>query len=170
MSDILTINIKIRRFDLNENPEFEVNQMDINPQLDYDGLKQHLYSYFGLNEDDDKVIKIRNHNLVLVPLTNLTEANSSDNFFVIDVAKIQDTTRSTANLQDAYLDAVRQKIKNMESRVAKVESLMPQIQLRRQAHMEETVQNMSTRVAFLNKRIDDLTPPQWKSKMPVTIS
>ena len=47
---------------------------------------------------------------------------------------------------------------------------MPQLQLRRQAHMEETVQNMSTRVAFLNKRVDDLTPPQWKSKMPVTIS
>ncbi|XP_031332791.1 uncharacterized protein LOC116163755 isoform X2 [Photinus pyralis] len=169
MTDTFKFRIFIHYAHLDK-PEFEVKQIDINPNLDYNSLRQFLYSYFGLKEEDDKVIKIRNQNLILVPLTNLTEVNSSDNFFIIDIAKIQDTTRSTVNLQDAYLDAVRQKIKNMESRVAKVESLMPQIQLRRQAHMEETVQNMSTRVAFLNKRIDDLTPPQWKSKMPVTIS
>lgn len=78
--------------------------------------------------------------------------------------------KTTVNLQDAYLDAVRQKLHNIESRITQAELLIPQIQLERQAHMEQTVHNMSTRVAFLNRRIDELMPPQWKSKMPVTIS
>lgn len=78
--------------------------------------------------------------------------------------------KSNANLQDAYLDAVRQKLRNMETRVTQAELLVPQLQWRRQTHMEKTVHNMSTRVAFLNKRIDDLLPPQWKSKVPESIS
>lgn len=76
--------------------------------------------------------------------------------------------KSNVNLQDAYLDAVRQKLYNIENRIAQVELMMPQVQQTRQTHMEQTVQNMSTRVAFLSRRIDELIPSQWKSKMPVT--
>lgn len=73
-------------------------------------------------------------------------------------------------LQDAYLDAVRKNLRSMESRVTQAELLIPQLQWRRQAHMEQTVNSMSSRVAFLNRRIDELMPPQWKAKMPMTIS
>lgn len=77
---------------------------------------------------------------------------------------------ATALLQDAYLDAVRKNIRSMECRVTQAELLIPQLQYRRQAHMEQTVNSMSSRVAFLNRRIDELMPPQWKAKMPMTIS
>lgn len=77
---------------------------------------------------------------------------------------------STTLFQDAYLDAIRNNLRSMESRVTQAELLIPQLQWRRQAHMEHTVNTMSSRMAFLNKRIDELTPPQWKSKMPQTAS
>ncbi|KAF5277437.1 hypothetical protein FQA39_LY06250 [Lamprigera yunnana] len=170
MSEIIKINIKVRRFDLSEKPNAESMQLEVNPQLDYTGLKQYLHDYFEISEEDDKVIKLRNNNLALVPLMNLLQSKSPNESFVIDIATIQHNTRSAANLQDAYLDSIRQKLKNIENRVIQAELIMPQIQLKRQAHMEQTVQNMSTRVAFLNKRIDELMPPQWKSKMPVSIS
>ncbi|KAF5286152.1 hypothetical protein FQR65_LT12910 [Abscondita terminalis] len=169
MTDIIKVPVKIRRFDLFEKPDLDLKQLELNLKFDYNSLKQYLQNCFELTDDDDKVIKLRNEQFVLLPLMNLLQP-SYVTTFIIDIAKIQHTTRSTANLQDAYLDAVRHKIKNIENRVTEVELLMPQIQLKRQAHMDKTVQNMSTRVAFLNKRIDDLTPPQWKSKMPITIS
>lgn len=71
-------------------------------------------------------------------------------------------------MHDTYVDAIRKTIRNMESRVAQAEILIPQLQWRRQAHLDQTVNNMSSRVAFLNRRIDELMPPQWKSKMPQT--
>lgn len=67
-----------------------------------------------------------------------------------------------------YLDAVRKSLSGMENRVSQAEKLIPQLQWRRQAHMEQTVSTLSSRVAFLNRRVDELTPPQWKSKMPQT--
>lgn len=56
----------------------------------------------------------------------------------------------------------------MESRVTQAEKVIPQLQWQRQSHMEQTVNSLSTRVAFLNRRIDELTPPQWKAKLPHT--
>jgi len=170
MSNAVTVHLKIRRFDLIDKPTLENKQFEINPKTDYNVLKQEVRNLLGLSESDDKVIKLRNKDLILIPLMHLLEGNSSENYFILDVSKIQHATKSTANLQDAYLDAVRHKLQNIENRVTQVELLIPQIQLKRQAHMEQTVHNMSTRLAFLNRRIDELMPPQWKSKMPVTIS
>lgn len=73
-------------------------------------------------------------------------------------------------LQDAYLDAIRQKIASMESRINQAELLVPQLQWRRQAHMDDTVSMLSYRVSFLNRRIDELVPEEWKTKMPRKMS
>ncbi|KAF2884897.1 hypothetical protein ILUMI_21268 [Ignelater luminosus] len=170
MNNKVTVYVKIRRFDLKDKPEFESKHLEINPKLDYNSLKNEVRCLFGVAEDDEKVIKLRNKDCILIPLMNLLEGNSPENYYIVDVSKIQHTAKTTVNLQDAYLDAVRQKLHNIESRITQAEVLIPQIQLERQAHMEQTVHNMSTRVAFLNRRIDELMPPQWKSKMPVTIS
>lgn len=77
---------------------------------------------------------------------------------------------NTNLLQDAYLDAIRLKIASMESRIAQAELLIPQLQWRRQAHMDDTVNTLSYRVSFLNRRIDELVPEEWKLKMPRKMS
>lgn len=77
------------------------------------------------------------------------------------------TTRPTV-VQDVYLNAIRKNLTGMENRVSQAEKLIPQLQWRRQTHMEQTVNSLSTKVTFLNRRIDELTPTQWKTKMPQT--
>lgn len=80
-------------------------------------------------------------------------------------------TRATPTLlQDVYANAVRRNLSGMENRILQAEKLIPQLQWRRQTHMEETVNTLSTRVAFLNRRVDELTPAEWKAKMPQTAS
>lgn len=91
----ITVHLRIRRFDLHgelfniivcmsgmlfsvfaENPKMEIMQVELNPNMDYGDLKKEVLSIFGLSENDDKVLKLRNKNHVLVPLTNLLEGNT----------------------------------------------------------------------------------------------
>lgn len=72
-------------------------------------------------------------------------------------------------LQDAYVDAVKQKIRTLESRIAQSELLLPQLEWRRQAYMEDTVSALTNKVAFLNRRFDELLP-QFRAKFPETIA
>lgn len=63
------------------------------------------------------------------------------------------------------MDAVRQEVKNLESRISQTEFVLPQLEWRRQAYMEDTVNGLLSKVAFLNRRFDELAPPQFKSKL-----
>nr|XP_022903785.1 uncharacterized protein LOC111416074 [Onthophagus taurus] len=166
--------IYLKRFDFSENPTAEFKRIQLNKDLEYTKLKQELENLLEIDLSEKKVIKIRNKDGVLIPLGDLQKGNDFDNPFYVEILNIHHTVplaKNNANLlQDAYLDAIRQKIKSMESRVSQAELLIPQLQWRRQAHMDETVNTLSNRVAFLNRRIDELTPVEWKSKIPETIS
>lgn len=80
------------------------------------------------------------------------------------------TDRQTANLlQDAYVDAVQQKIRTLESRIAQSELLLPQLEWRRQAYMEDTLNGLLYKVGFLNRRFVELLP-QFRDKHPETMA
>ncbi|XP_017768971.1 PREDICTED: uncharacterized protein LOC108557096 [Nicrophorus vespilloides] len=167
--ELIHVPVKVRRFDLSDSPDFEADELELESGIEYSMLKKRMREYFGIAEDEAKVIKIRNKDYVLVPMMNLLNEDDTQSPFIIDI-----TATSLANesnlLQDAYVDAVRQKFRNMESRISQAEVLLPQLQWRRQSHLDGTVSSLSSKVSFLNRRIDELMPSKWKSKMPATIS
>lgn len=62
--------------------------MQLNVDLDYNSLKSQLKTLCGVVENDNKVIKIRNKDLALIPLNNLLEGNTEDNPFVVDITRV----------------------------------------------------------------------------------
>lgn len=60
---------------------------------------------------------------------------------------------------------MRSKLQNIESRISHVEHMVPQVKWRRQSLVEHTANSLVSRIAFLDKRIDELTPPQWNEKL-----
>jgi hypothetical protein len=179
----VTVRCKIRRYDnsgennkygeLSRNisflglPEITEKTVELNTASEYNDLKREIQNICQISPEDNKVIKLRRDDEVLVPLSFLLESTDPDKYFYIDICKINYANKATASLlQDAYIDSVCQKLRNMESRIVKAELLLPQLEWRRQAHMEETVNSLSNRVSFLNRRVDELLPAQWRSKMP----
>lgn len=159
------IHLKIRRFDLSENPEIVKKTVELPDFIDCTSMKSDLGKICGLSAD--KVIKIRNTDEALIPISFLVD--SSDTTFFIDIANISyDGKNETQLLRDAYVDSVQQKIKTLESRVTQSELLLPQLEWRRQAYLEETINALMNKVVFLNRRVDELLP-QYKSKITETM-
>lgn len=158
------IHLKIRRYDLSDNPEIIKKTVELQ-DFDYNGMKNDLRKICGI--DGDKVMKIRNNDGVLIPISFLLDSDSS----FIDIANVSYTGKSeTKLLQDAYVDAVHQKIKSLESRVTQSEFLLPQLEWRRQAYMEETISALMNKVVFLNRRFDLLLPRYKSNTEESTIS
>ncbi|KAK9751310.1 hypothetical protein QE152_g5078 [Popillia japonica] len=171
MSLKVNAHLHVRRYDQTENPRPKYVCVELEKEVDYQTLKKEMDAYFGITKDDKKVIKIRNKDGVLIPMMEILKGNDINSPFIIDISRIHHSTKNNVNLlQDAYLDAIRQKIASMESRINQAELLVPQLQWRRQAHMDDTVSMLSYRVSFLNRRIDELVPEEWKTKMPRKMS
>lgn len=71
-----------------DNPEIEPKTVQLNIDLDYNHLKSQLKKLCDVDENDNKVIKIRDKDLVLIPLSNLLEGNTEDNRFVVDITRV----------------------------------------------------------------------------------
>ncbi|GJQ86266.1 hypothetical protein Trydic_g8963 [Trypoxylus dichotomus] len=174
MSSKVNAHLHVRRYDHTENPKPKYVCIELDKDINYQALKREMDEFFGITKEDKKVIKIRNKDGVLIPMTEILKGNDINNPFIIDISRIHHTiplAKNNANLlQDAYLDAIRQKIASMESRINQAELLVPQLQWRRQAHMDDTVNTLSYRVSFLNRRVDELIPEEWKAKMPRKMS
>ncbi|KAJ8933895.1 hypothetical protein NQ318_001688 [Aromia moschata] len=161
-----TIHLRIRRYDLYENPDIIKKTIELPLYLDYNSLKNEIKNLCSIT--DEKVFKIRNRDEVLVPVSFLIDWD--DDSFFIDVTNVSYVDKRAASLlQGAYVDAVRQKIRTLESRIAQSELLVPQLEWRRQAYMEDTVHALTNKVAFLNRRFDELLP-QFRAKFPETIA
>lgn len=183
-----SIKTYINNHNFTDDPIVEEKSIEFSKSSDYNTIKSKIQEASDISEMDGKVMKIRNQDYALIPPTYMLDDQNNCSDFIVDISKISCSckfwqldsskfhfcfiaaiTRATA-VQDAYLNAIRKNLTNMEGRVSQAERLIPQLQWRRQAHMEQTVNSMATRVAFLNRRIDELIPPQWKSKMPQTMA
>ncbi|ERL86437.1 uncharacterized protein LOC109540816 [Dendroctonus ponderosae] len=151
-----TIPLKIRRYDLSDNPETTEKDLIVYPSMDYKAIKAELFKMCEAYPDK-QVLKLRNPKNCLIPISFLVE--NEEPYFIVDVAAISCFgNNSNSLLQDAYVDSVCNRVKFLESRVAQAELLLPQLEWRRQSYMEDTVSGLLNKVQFLNRRFDELYP------------
>ncbi|XP_050313211.1 uncharacterized protein LOC126748196 [Anthonomus grandis grandis] len=161
------IKLKIRHFDLSEDPEPIDKILTIHSDMDYKLIEAELFKICEATPERH-VLKIRNPQNCLIPISFLVEED--DPYFVIDVATISyfagTTDKNTKTpLQDAYIECVGNKIKSLESRISKAELYLPELEYKREAHMEDTVSALLNKMQFLNRRYDELHPNHKKSSL-----
>lgn len=143
-------------------------------------MKQKFLDLLDITDTENEVFKIRNNEGILVPLTDVLLQDSSEKLFLIDITNVHHdgmfylikiykilcraivpAMECTSPLHSIYVDAVKNRLRTMESRVNRVESFVPQLKYRRQSLLERTTLMLESRVAFLDRRIDELTPAKW---------
>lgn len=160
---MIVLKLNIRRFDISENPIEEKGRVECDPNISYVDLKQKVREACKLNASEYKVIKLRNNDLMIIPYSMMLD-NAADTY-IVDVTNINQAHSGMNMLQDAYINSVYSKVNNMENRIQQAEELLPQLECKQHAHLEETVNTLSNKVLFLNRRFDEISPPQWTTKM-----
>lgn len=169
--DSVTAWVIVRRYDEIESTAKDslVKTMPIAMKLkqnsNFNELKSQIRSWLGLPEHGI-VIKLRRKDEKLVTLTLLLEGSTEQNPFILDIARIHQNSPISPRLalSPSYVESVRSKINCLEKRVERVEMLVPEFQSRRMATIEQTMQQLSTKVNFLDKRLDELAPVEWKAQ------
>lgn len=67
----LFVEIKCNVGKFAEEPEEELLEFELDPNMPYAELRSEIQSYFNISPEDPKVIKVRNKDYVLVPLTDM---------------------------------------------------------------------------------------------------
>lgn len=66
----------------------EERSVELDRNLDYNALKDEFRTICNLKENDNKVIKIRNADLALIPLISVLEDNTKNIPVIVDVTKV----------------------------------------------------------------------------------
>lgn len=175
--DVVTSWVIVRRYDQdNKYPQggdgFYPPPVPIHLKHDSNFLeiKSEIKHCLGLPQDGLEVIKVRNKDGTLITLSSLLQGNSASNPYFLDVTRIHQNTPASPRLafSPTYIETVKNRLDSLEKRVSCVESLVPELRTRRLATIDRTMQQLSSKVNFLDKRLEELTPMEWKAHFPQT--
>lgn len=131
-----------------------------------DDIKSCVFQAINLPDDGKRVLKFRRHDNNLVPHSTLLSGSTKEKPYIIDVVLVhQFCPVESRTIPEEYVDAFRKTCENIEKRVEIVEQTLPNLSEIKKQKITETIEEMSNLVSFLNRRIDELTPPEWKKQI-----
>ncbi|XP_033220283.1 uncharacterized protein LOC117174933 [Belonocnema kinseyi] len=164
--------VLIRRYDLLETGcdidelETSFRRFTLPSGSTLDELKSSIYSWIEIEEDTSRVFKIRRHDNNLIPLSSLLSGSSKDKPFIIDIVRVhQFCPVEKRTIPPGYIDALRSKLTNLETRVIEAENSLPQVASAHIQAVKEAASQLANCVGFLDRRVDELSPPQWKAQL-----
>lgn len=161
--------VLIRRYDQLESEEdvtdleSSLRRVTLPSGSTLDELKTSIYSWIGVEEDSTRVLKIRRHDNNLIPLSSLLSGSSKDKPFIIDIVRVhQFCPVEKRTIPPGYIDALKSKLANLEKRVMAAECALPEVASAHIQAVEEAASQLATCVGFLDRRLDELVPTDWK--------
>ncbi|XP_058808216.1 uncharacterized protein LOC131673879 [Phymastichus coffea] len=132
------------------------------PHSTFEELKSIVFSKEKIEDNNSKIIKLRKYDNTLIPYSFLLQGCTKDKPFIIEIVNIHQfcqPDKRTISLD--YVEAIKSKIIELEKRITALEKKMPNIAAIHNQKIEETVTQISNLITFLNRRVDELTPPDW---------
>lgn len=167
--------VLIRRYDQidSENkdapPRSTLRRLGLPANATLDETKSLIYRWIGLEQDGTTVLKIRRHDGNLVPVSALLNGSRKDKPIIIDVVNVhQFCPVQKRNIAPGYIDALKSKLQILEKRVVMAETALPEVANARIRAMEETASQIVSCVSFLDRRLDELAPPDWREQFKST--
>ncbi|XP_063241520.1 uncharacterized protein LOC134541782 [Bacillus rossius redtenbacheri] len=137
--------------------------IQLKKDMSFEDLRAEVRRWLGLPADSTNLIKLRLKDRTFVPLSYLLAGNTEDEPFLMEITKVhQHALASGRPLPKVYKEAVEFKMQNLLQRIQRLEAAVPGLRSRREANIERAVAEMDSRVQFLDRRIDELAPPEWR--------
>ncbi|PSN36801.1 hypothetical protein C0J52_19386 [Blattella germanica] len=162
----------VRRYDeldSNMGKVSESQPLPITLQQDssFASIKSQVKTWLGISEKHEVVMKLRRIDGTLMPFSSLLCGSTQAEPFILEIARVHQNTPASPRtpFSPSYIETVQSKLKYLEQRVEQVESSIPKLQSQRQASIEQTINQLGTKVHFLDKRLDELVPQEWKDRV-----
>ncbi|XP_015597600.1 uncharacterized protein LOC107268890 [Cephus cinctus] len=166
----ISIWILIRRYDCLESDSDElqssVHHFTLVPRLTFDDLKLSVFCWIGVEDDGSRVLKIRNYDNKLIPLSALLNGSKQEKPFIIDVVRVhQFCPAKKRSVPPGYIEAIKSKLGDLEKRVILAENSFPVVTSSHIQALEAEAFQLANCVSFLDRRLDELAPAHWKSQI-----
>ncbi|XP_043271368.1 uncharacterized protein [Venturia canescens] len=163
--------VLIRRYDkLAENDtaklESNLHELNLTTGIFSDDLRAMLFRLIDGEDDGSRVLKIRRQDNNLIPLSTLLNGSAKDKPFLIDVVGIhQFCPVEKRTVLPGYIEALRVKLDSLEQRVLLAEKTVPTLTEARLQAVEDATSKLANCVSFLDRRLDELAPPDWRTRV-----
>ncbi|XP_031788983.1 uncharacterized protein LOC107982113 isoform X6 [Nasonia vitripennis] len=148
------------------NIESLLRQVTLPSVFTFTELKSAIYSWANIKENQSHVIKLRRYDNSLVPLSALFQGSSKEKPFLMDVVKFHQFC--TANIQSVspdYTSIFKSKLEDLEKRVVAIETAIPDLAVNQIRTVQNAVDKLANCVAYLDRRLEELAPADWKSQL-----
>nr|XP_046239356.1 uncharacterized protein si:zfos-1056e6.1 isoform X2 [Scatophagus argus] len=126
-------------------------------------ITQIITTTFGLNSSD-VVLKIRNHQGRLIPLSNSIPVNNKHMPYVLEVTKIfQHVCPKPRTIPMTVINnSMKTRLQTIDRRIQRLEELLPHIKLRRNEKLSQEIECLNQKLRFLHRRMQMADSHSWK--------
>lgn len=148
----------------NENGQLQScrQKLTLTSGIGSDELKNLIFRLIDIPDDGNRVLKIRRYDNNLIPQSTLLNGSTNEKPFIIDVVQVhQYCPVERRQILPGYIDALRETFYSVEKRVMIAEKTLPSLNDTQRQAVENTISQLSNCVSFLDRRLDELSPPAW---------
>ncbi|XP_078260842.1 uncharacterized protein LOC144596450 isoform X2 [Rhinoraja longicauda] len=155
--------IALKRLDLNDDEITIVKDVWILQELDAAAAKQVIFHSFGL-EDSILVLKLRNSQGSLIPISSKLNVNSKQSPYILEVVKL--FQHVAPKPRTATLTVINKGLKNglqsIMKRIERLEKLAPEIKMKWRNKLHEEMGLLNQKLHFLDQRMQVADSHNWK--------
>ncbi|XP_041350640.1 uncharacterized protein LOC121369661 [Gigantopelta aegis] len=157
--------IQLKRLDLKdiEPVASSAECLDIGKEQSADAIRHILKSHFNIY-NEDLILRLRNHNGSLVPVNRKLVTNSRDEPYVLEIVRVYQHSHPLewSPYRAPYDEAIKKQIKEITTRIEKLEESVPELHHRRFAKINAEMVDLDQKLGFINKRINEADSTHWR--------
>ncbi|XP_069135271.1 uncharacterized protein [Argopecten irradians] len=166
MSDagVRKIWVELKRLDPEDSPEYKVTQsIQIREDYGSEEIRSIIKETFQL-DDDNMVLKLRNHRGSLMPINCNIASNSKSVPYSLEVVhKYQNVKPKARSVKrDRYNETMKKKIAEILDRIEKLENATPELRQRQNKIITTEMEELEKKLGFLTKRFHEADNTTWK--------
>ncbi|XP_056015428.1 uncharacterized protein LOC125677117 [Ostrea edulis] len=140
-----------------------IRSLCLGEQVGFNEVKDRLCEAFQIHEKG-VVFKLRNHRGSLIPIKGNIPINSKSVPYILEVVKVhQNVTPKAKSVKILnQTETMKKRFEDIMRRVENIESVVPDLDIRRKERVELEIKELENKLVFLQKRLNEAEISKWR--------